>query len=77
MTVIDVPSIAAGLSRSEKIALNALPVPDLGYMDEEAWWLFYSLLDQGLLKGGPDNFMRRTELGEQVLSHILSTSGKP
>lgn len=74
MTVIDIPSIAAGLSASEQLALKALPVPDYGNMEEEAWWLFYSLLDQGLLTGGHDNYMRRTELGEQVLQHIKSAS---
>lgn len=73
MTAIDIPSIAAGLSRSEQLALSALPVPDYGNMEDEAWWLFYSLLDQGLLTGGRDNYMRRTDLGEQVLRHIKSS----
>lgn len=74
MTATDIPSIAASLSRSERLALGALPVPDYGNMEDEAWWLFYSLLDQGLLQGGKDNYMRRTDLGEQVLLHIKNLS---
>lgn len=74
MTAINIPAIAAGLSPGEQTALRALPLPDYGNMDDETWWLFYSLLDQGLLVGGTDNHMHRTELGEQVLQHIKSTS---
>jgi len=66
----DIAKIALTLDRNERAALASLPVPDMGYLDEETWWLFYSLLDQGLLTGGDDRMMRRTDLGEAVLQHI-------
>lgn len=68
-----IAALAATLDRNERTALAILPVPDMGYLDDETWWLFYALLDQGLLQGGKDNMMRRTDLGEAVLQHIKAS----
>ena len=55
-----------------KIA-NFMPdIPDVGYMEDEVWWLFYALIGQGLMKG-EGGMMFRTELGEAVLQHLRAS----
>ena len=69
----DVNTIASMLDKSDRMALAALPQPDWGYLSDELWWLFYGLLDKGLMEGGDDRMMRRTDLGEAVLQHIRTS----
>jgi len=66
----DAKTIASKLNSSDQMALASLPQPDWGYLPDELWWLFYGLLDLGLMAGGEDRMMRRTDLGEAVLSHL-------
>ncbi len=73
MTQAEIAEFAATLDRNEQTALAILPVPDRGNMDDEVWWLFYALLDRGLMTGGDDNMMRRTELGEAVYQHLKTS----
>lgn len=73
MTQAEIAELAEKLDRNERTALAILPVPDRGNMDDEVWWLFYCLLDRGLLTGGNDNMMRRTELGEAVFQHLKAS----
>lgn len=70
MTDTDISRIAAALSEGERAALASLPVKDSGYFSEENWWLYYTLLDSGLLTGSREMVMRRTELGEAVFQHL-------
>jgi hypothetical protein len=70
MTNTDIPHIASSLSAGERAALASLPIRDSGYFSEENWWLYYTLLDSGLLTGSHEMIMRRTELGEAVLQHL-------
>ena len=70
MTNTDISRIAASLSLGERAALASLPVKDSGYFSEENWWLYYTLLDNGLLAGSHEMVMRRTELGEAVHRHL-------
>ena len=72
MTDTDIASLAASLSPGERDALAALPIRDTGYLSDENWWLFYALLDGGLLAGGHDMVMRPTALGEAVLRHLAT-----
>lgn len=75
MTQTEIAALADTLDRNERTALAILPVPDKGHLDDETWWLFYALLDQGLMTGGRDNMMRRTELGEAVHAHLKASEG--
>lgn len=70
MSERNIQDIADRLSPGERAALASLPVKDSGYFSEENWWLYYTLLDSGLLAGSRDMVMHRTELGEEVLRQI-------
>lgn len=70
MTDTDISRIAAALSAGERAALASLPLKDSGYFSEENWWLYYTLLEGGLLTGSPEMVMRRTDLGEAVFQHL-------
>lgn len=74
MTNMDISQIASALSAGERAALASLPVRDSGYFSEENWWIYYTLLDSGLLAGSHEMVMRRTELGEAVLQHIEAST---
>lgn len=66
----DMETIIRQMDKNDKKALAALPQPDWGYLPDELWWLFYGLIGKGLMTGGTDRMMRRTELGDAVLQQI-------
>lgn len=72
MTTPDPARLASMLTSGEKAALLSLPARDRGDMPEEAWWIYYGLLDAGLLNTAGDFMMVATPLGEAVIAHLTA-----